>query len=152
MTHPMTHHPILRHSRPNVQTLVLKPDPKSQLPVRAPEITFSLEWDRMYPDKPENVKKIRQSDGYELQIDRRATSRLSKLALFTVYKRILNQRRLGREATETTYAKTKRQARDYYKCKKWLYNRWLVDGEGEWIRHPEAESRDNFSIQNKPPI
>jgi len=102
----------------------LKPDPKSQLPVRAPEITFSLEWDGMYPDKPENVKKIRQSDGYELQIEketkniRRVTSRLSKKGLFTVYKKILQQRRLGQEATETTYAKTKRQARDYYKVTK----------------------------------
>ena len=42
-------------------------------------------------------------------------SRLSKVALFTIFKRVLKKRRLGTEATETTYYRTKRHARDYQK-------------------------------------
>ena len=83
--------------------------------------TVSLEWDAMYNPKPDHVKNIRHEDGYEILLDKdtkkliKRASRLTKIALFTVYKRVLQQRGLGGEDTEITYYKTKRQARNYQK-------------------------------------
>ena len=97
------------------------------------------------------VKRIPPQRGYEIKPNGELyASRLCKMALFTIFKRVLEKRRLGGESTEAIYHKAKKLARDYRKCKRWIYNRFGYSDEGQWIQHPNREQIENIFINLTP--
>lgn len=72
-------------------------------------------WCAQYDEKWEKVEFIDPSTGYAVKNKQRQASRLSKTAIFTIYKRVLERRRLGAEATDLDYKTAKDHAKDYQK-------------------------------------
>ena len=73
------------------------------------EISISANWCAQYSEVKEKVEKIDRNSGYS---ENRA-SRLCKVAIFTIYRRVLKARRLGNETTDLNYKTAKEYAKDY---------------------------------------
>ena len=97
-------------------TQVSKNDQFSKpFPQADPSCGDCIEWCAQYKIKPEKVSNIDPSNGYMIRNQQLIASRLCKAALFKIFKRALDKRRLGTEATEITYKNSKRHSRTYQK-------------------------------------
>ena len=76
---------------------------------------FCFNWCGQYEDRPEKVETINPSSGYAVKNKQQCASRLSKVAIFTIYKRVLESRRLGRETTDFDYKTAKIHSKNYQK-------------------------------------
>ena len=74
--------------------------------------------------EPQKLEVIDGCSGYAMKKTENGSvfcaSRLSKTAFFTIYKRVLEKRRLGSEATDLVYKNAKDHAKDYQMVRKML--------------------------------
>ena len=97
-------------------TQVTKNDQFSKpFPQADPSCGDCIEWCAQYKIKPEKVSNIDPTNGYMIKNQQLNASRLCKAALFKIFKRALDKRRIGMEATEITYKNSKRHSRTYQK-------------------------------------
>ena len=105
--------------RPNVSHHSVSDDHVVKaFPKASSECHLCHNWCRQYDEKPEKVESIvRGGDraGYAIRQEQFKTSRLSKTALFSIYKRVLSARRLGAEATDIDYKTAKDHSKNYQK-------------------------------------
>ena len=108
---------ISHHSETNRSKLETFPTPKAS-------VKDCHNWCAQYDEKPEKVEIIDPKSGYAIKNGQRQASRLSKTAIFTIYKRVLEQRRLGAEATDLDYKTAKEHSKNYQKV--WTFVQNLV--------------------------